>query len=281
MQNSLACGRGKSDQCADRGRCRVRRLKMKHFTIENETNNIMIHGSAKEAEALRNSERVSSEAALAKLVDDWPAARLVEIWNSLPGATPVKKFKDRSTAVSRIWKALQALGNAVPAEPAEPEAEPVIETAQEAGAVPIAAEVISAAETPEATPEPEAAPLADEPVISESPAADVPTAVAPQSPDVAPEAAPAKTKATRAKKAPVAGTTKEAGAPREGSKTSQVIAMLKREGGTTLEEIMTEMGWLKHTVRAMLSAGGSLTKKHGLVIISEKVGDKRVYSIKA
>ena len=73
----------------------------------------------------------------------------------------------------------------------------------------------------------------------------------------------------------------EAGAPREGSKTSQVIAMLKREGGTTLEEIMTAMGWQKHTTRAMLSAGGSLTKNHGLVVTSEKVGDKRVYSIKA
>jgi len=86
---------------------------------------------------------------------------------------------------------------------------------------------------------------------------------------------------TSAKKTPVAATTKEAGAPREGSKTSKVIAMLKREGGTTLEEIMAEMGWLKHTTRAMLSAGGSLTKKHGLVITSEKLGDKRVYSIKS
>ena len=57
--------------------------------------------------------------------------------------------------------------------------------------------------------------------------------------------------------------------------------MLKREGGTTLEEIMAAMGWQKHTTRAMLSAGGSLTKKHGLVVTSEKVGEKRVYSIKA
>jgi NAD(P)H-nitrite reductase large subunit len=31
------------------------------------------------------------------------------------------------------------------------------------------------------------------------------------------------------------------------SKTSQVIAMLKRKSGTTLEEIMTAMGWQKHT----------------------------------
>ncbi len=84
---------------------------------------------------------------------------------------------------------------------------------------------------------------------------------------------------TRAKKAPVAASS--ASAPREGSKTRQVIAMLQREGGTTLEEIMTAMGWQKHTTRAMLSAGGSLTKNHGLVITSEKVGDKRTYSIKA
>jgi hypothetical protein len=82
------------------------------------------------------------------------------------------------------------------------------------------------------------------------------------------------------KKTPVAATVKGAGAPREGSKTSEVIAMLKRERGTTLEAIMAEMGWQKHTTRAMLSAGGSLTKKHGLVVISEKVGDKRIYSIK-
>jgi hypothetical protein len=60
-----------------------------------------------------------------------------------------------------------------------------------------------------------------------------------------------------------------------------VIAMLKREGGATLEEIMTEMGWQKHTTRAMLSAGGSLTKNHGLVVTSEKVGDHRKYSLKA
>ena len=60
-----------------------------------------------------------------------------------------------------------------------------------------------------------------------------------------------------------------------------MITMLKREGGTTLEEIMSAMSWQKHTTRAMLSAGGSLTKNHGLVVTSEKVGEKRIYSIKA
>ena len=97
---------------------------MKNFSIENETNNITVHASAKEAEAVPNSERFSNEAALAKLASDWPAARLVEIWNSLPGETPVRKFKDRVTAVSRIWKALQGLGQTAPAagETGQPEA---------------------------------------------------------------------------------------------------------------------------------------------------------------
>jgi len=92
------------------------------------------------------------------------------------------------------------------------------------------------------------------------------------------KAAKATPKPKAARPAKAAG---EKGAPRENSKTSQVIAMLKRKGGTTLEEIMKAMGWQKHTTRALLSAGGSLTKKHGLVVISEKVGDKRTYSIKA
>src|ERR1019366_9122093 len=113
------------------------RLKMKNFTIENETNNITVHGSAKEADAVPNSERFSNEAALARLAANWPAARLLEIWNSLPGETQVKKFKDRATAVSRIWKAIQRLGETAPA-PAEesapiPETAPVPEPASQTG----------------------------------------------------------------------------------------------------------------------------------------------------
>jgi hypothetical protein len=120
-----------------------------------------------------------------------------------------------------------------------------------------------------------------EAVVQESTEPAVATTVALQTPDVASSEHAAKKKATPTKKAPSAATAKDAGAPREGTKTSQVIAMLKREGGTTLEEIMTAMSWQEHTTRAMLSAGGSLTKKHGLVVTSEKVGDKRVYSIKS
>jgi Protein of unknown function (DUF3489) len=241
---------------------------MKTFTIENETNDITVYALAADAEAALNSERFTSEEELAKLAAEWPAARLVEIWNSMPAETPVKKFKDRATGVSRIWKVLQRLGEApasVEPDAATDEAAPVGELPETAPLPedPASETAVHEAATPEAT----------EPAPS--------TPVAPQTPDVAPETAPAKNRATGAKKAPVAKSAADAIAPREGSKTSQVIAMLKREGGTTLEDIMAAMGWQKHTTRAMLSAGGSLTKNHGLIVVSEKVGEKRVYSIKA
>jgi len=59
--------------------------------------------------------RFSSEKELAKLTANWPADRLVEIWNGFAGVPPfgdlkpVKKFTDRKTAVARIWRAVQAL----------------------------------------------------------------------------------------------------------------------------------------------------------------------------
>jgi len=162
---------------------RARRLKINNFTIENETNNITVHGSVKEAEAVPNSERFGNEAALAKLAANWPAARLVEIWNSLPGETQVKKFKDRGIAVSRIWKAIQSLGETAPV--AE-EPSPVSETAP----VP---------EKAGDTAQPEAVvPASTEPAVG--------TDAAPQSPNVASSEPGAKKKATRIKKVPVAAT---------------------------------------------------------------------------
>jgi hypothetical protein len=95
---------------------------MKTFTIETDTNNITLHSTAKEAEAVPDSERFCNEAMLAKLTAQWPTARLVEIWNSLPGETPVKKFKDRGTAVARIWKAIQNLGDTAPVAVDQPAA---------------------------------------------------------------------------------------------------------------------------------------------------------------
>ena len=59
--------------------------------------------------------RFASEKELMKLATNWPAERLVEIWNAFAGVPPfgdlkpVKKFTDRKTAVGRIWRAIQAL----------------------------------------------------------------------------------------------------------------------------------------------------------------------------
>ena len=102
---------------------------MKVFTIENETNNITLHATIQDAEAVANTEQFRNEAGLANLAASWPSARLIEIWNSLPGAVPVKKFKDRATAVTHIWKSIQSLDASVPAglasdqpdQPSEPE----------------------------------------------------------------------------------------------------------------------------------------------------------------
>jgi hypothetical protein len=228
---------------------------MKTFTIENETNNITAHVTKREATTVLDAEPFSSAEELAKLATNWPVTRLIEIWNSLPGVAPVKKFTDRKTAATRIWKAIQSLGETVTPEPA-PETEAAVQAAVQ--------------EAPAAAPEEAQA---------DAPAAEPAANVSEQAPDIAPAAATATTKATRKAKAPTDETV--AKAPREGSKTDRVIAMLKQEGGTTLEAIMTAMGWQKHTTRAMLSAGGSLTKNHGLVVTSEKVGETRTYSIKA
>jgi hypothetical protein len=52
----------RSDQCADRGNRRARRTKMKTFTIETETNNITLHATIQEAEAVANAQRFRNEA---------------------------------------------------------------------------------------------------------------------------------------------------------------------------------------------------------------------------
>jgi Protein of unknown function (DUF3489) len=236
---------------------------MRTFTIENETNDITVHATKREATAIPDAECFSTAEELAELAAHWPASRMIEIWNSLPGVASVKKFKDRKTGVTRIWNVIQSLGESAASE-AAPEQNPEL--------------VAKPEPVTESEPATELQTPFDEPQ-SETPVSEPEASVGAQPPDVAPDAAPAKTKATRVKKTSTGAT--NAGVPREGSKTSQVIAMLKREGGTTLEEIMTAMGWQQHTTRAMLSAGGSLTKKHGLAVASEKVGDKRTYSIKA
>ncbi len=65
---------------------------------------------------------------------------------------------------------------------------------------------------------------------------------------------------------------------RPDSKQAQLIEMLKRHHGSSIEEIVAKFGWQAHTVRGAIA--GALKKKLGLTVISEKVeGRGRVYRI--
>ena len=67
---------------------------------------------------------------------------------------------------------------------------------------------------------------------------------------------------------------------REGSKTAQILGLLKRPGGATLQEIMKVSEWQPHSVRGFIS--GTLGKKMGLTVESTKdPKGERTYSIKA
>ena len=82
---------------------------MPTFTIDTE-NNITVFASLKQIEGHgEGTEIFSSDEELAALATKWPGARLVEIWNSLPGVEPVERFTSRQVAVTRIWKAIQHL----------------------------------------------------------------------------------------------------------------------------------------------------------------------------
>ena len=191
------------------------------FTIDND-NNITAFASREEAQAagIAGAEYFSTEEELAQLAASWPVAgaggrrgsKLMELWNSLPGVTPVKKFTDRQTALARIWKAAQAL-------------------------------------TPPG---------------------------APQGAPDAPKAKGSRKKATSRKKAARA---QEGGKqPREGSKKAEVLELLRRPKGATLQEIMAKTGWQAHTVRGFVS--GALIKKQGLKVESFCNEDKeRTYRV--
>ena len=229
---------------------------MKTFTIENETNNIIAHATQREAAAVPNAESFSSAAELADLAANGPAPRLIEIWNSIPGNTPVRKFTDRKTAATRIWKAIQSLGDSIPAEtptePAETEASPDMPPSDEAT-------------LPES-----------EQVEVETPASEPEGDVSEHAPNVAPGLAKASKKATREKKAPTGEP--KVRSTREGSKTETILALMKREGGVTLKGIMDATSWQAHSVRGFIS--GTLGKKMGLTVVSTKAeSGERTYTL--
>ena len=179
---------------------------MTTYTIDQE-NHITAHAAAKEAKSQPGSERFSNTKELVRLAEKWPAGRLINIWNSLPGQTAVKKFTSRKTAVTRIWLAIQKLDAHVGA----------------------------------------------------------------QGPPVA---------AKKSRRAQNASQSSNAPTARDGSKKADILALLQRRGGATLEELMLATGWQAHSIRGFIS--GAIGKKMGLAVESAKREDGgRVYAIRS
>jgi hypothetical protein len=233
---------------------------MKHFTIDVE-NAITFHDSRKAARET-GLPVFSNEVQFADAIGD-DTKRLIEIYNSLSGVTPVKKFANRKVATERIWRVIQGLG-----APAAPVAQ---DAASDSNGTPdpVAGEHQAAIESAADRIEAPASPEASEELAT----------TGAQAPGVAPRKAKATTKASAAKNAPKgkkAAKGQDAG-PREGSKTAQVVAMLQRKGGATLAEIMAKMGWQRHTVRGFMAGA---MKKAGFAVESFKPeGGERTYRI--
>src|SRR2546427_9883054 len=88
---------------------------MTTFRIDAE-NNITASGEQIK-ESAGETETFSSRQELTALAEKWPAARLVEIWNGLPGVQAVERFTSRQAAITRIWKAIQRLEPGAVARP--------------------------------------------------------------------------------------------------------------------------------------------------------------------
>jgi len=207
---------------------------MTTFTIDTD-NNITAFAGPDQAEAViaAGAQPFATSEELTQLAAGWPTERLVAIWNSLPGVTPAKGFKNPKAAASKIWGRIQSM-----AELEKPiEAAPKAERKPKGGAQGAKGAPAKAKSNKKAT-------------------------AAKKSPKGAKAAKPAKT---------------EAGAPREGTKTAQVVAMLQRKNGATLSEIMEKMGWQKHTVRGFMA--GTMKKAGHTVESFKPEGGERTYRI--
>jgi hypothetical protein len=65
----------------------------------------------------------------------------------------------------------------------------------------------------------------------------------------------------------------QSASPTKSSKRDQVAAMLLRDEGATLDQVISATGWLPHTTRAALSG----LRKAGCTIDSDKVDGTRTY----
>ena len=108
------------------------------------------------------------------------------------------------------------------------------------------------------------------------------TAASPAISDTKPSRAPKRGQADKptglTKQAKQALPAKKATPPERGTKTAKILALLKRPGGASLQQLRKATGWEAHSVRGFLS--GTLKKKMGLRVTSTKVPDgDRTYRI--
>jgi hypothetical protein len=210
------------------------------FTIDND-NSITAFATAEAANAASATpfDLFTNHEELAELLAGWPAERLLATYNSLPGVKPLKALKDGKTAATKIWERVEKLGQMVAPEP-----EPA---------------------------KPEAAPAKAK--------ADKKAKGGAQSAKGAPTKGKASKKATPVKAAPKGkkAAKTESDGPRAGSKMAEVIAMLQRAKGATITEIMSAMGWQRHTVRGFIAGA---IKKAGYQVESFKPeGGERSYRL--
>jgi len=66
---------------------------------------------------------------------------------------------------------------------------------------------------------------------------------------------------------------------RRGSKKAKLLALLKRPGGASLEQLIKATGWQAHSVRGFLS--GELNRRMGLRVLSSKPEGERIYRLSA
>jgi hypothetical protein len=83
----------------------------------------------------------------------------------------------------------------------------------------------------------------------------------------------------RRRSAQQASKTKKPATGRQGTKSEQVLALLRQPAGATLKALMRATGWQAHSVRGFLS--GQVNKKMKLKLKSFERDGERVYSIKA